>query len=337
MGSTFKILGASPSFNFDYLNWILYFYKDAFKGNKKGAAIPHLNKDLFKSIIIGVPPYCEQVRIVCEIEKFNPLLTEYDRLEQQATTLDNEIYDKLKKSILQYAIQGKLVPQDKNDEPASVLLERIRAEKKANLGKKYVESYIYKGEDNCYYENNGENTNNLSSNLPFDIPLSWTWIRCKNCLLPMRSRKPQGDVFKYIDIDAIDNKLQVVSSPKIIKVENAPSRASREIREGDTLFSLVRPYLKNIAYIECDLSDCIASTGFYVCSPDKIIYPKYLYILLTSPYVIDSLMPFMKGDNSPSIRGENIEELLIPLPPYKEQIYIYNSYITIINKLKGKG
>ena len=97
-----------------------------------------------------MPPLAEQERIVAEIEKFEPLIAEYDKLEQQATKLDDEIYDKLKKSILQYAIQGKLVPQDSNDEPAAVLLERIRAEKKAQLGKKYVESYIYKGDDNCY-------------------------------------------------------------------------------------------------------------------------------------------------------------------------------------------
>src|SRR5699024_7527608 len=96
------------------------------------------------SMLVPFTPLTEQIRIVAEIEKFEPLIAEYDKLEQQATKLDEEIYDKLKKSILQYAIQGKLVPQDANDEPASVLLEHIRAEKKAKLGKKYVDSCIYK-------------------------------------------------------------------------------------------------------------------------------------------------------------------------------------------------
>ena len=172
MGSTFKILGACKEFNIHYLNTILDFYKDVFRDSKIGAAIPHLNKSLFKSLIIGLPPLAEQERIVAEIEKFEPLIAEYDKYEQQATKLDGEIYDKLKKSILQYAIQGKLVPQDSNDEPAAVLLERIRAEKKAQLGKKYVESYIYKSDDNCYYEKIGKNEPVLLENLPL-VNYSW--------------------------------------------------------------------------------------------------------------------------------------------------------------------
>ena len=153
MGSTFKILAYSKEINDEYLNFLLLYHKQIFRDNKKGAAIPHLNKMLFKSILIGIPPKEEQEKIVKEIEKYEPLIAEYDKLEQESTKLDSEIKDKLKKSILQYAIQGKLVEQDPNDEPASVLLEKIRAEKKAKLGKKYVDSYIYKGDDNCYYRN----------------------------------------------------------------------------------------------------------------------------------------------------------------------------------------
>ena len=126
---------------------------------------------------IPVPPLAEQARIVAEIEKFEPLIAEYDKLEQQATKLDEEIYDKLKKSILQYAIQGKLAPQDPNDEPASELLERIRAEKRAKLGKKYVDSYIYKGDDNCYYEHIAGREQDELVEGPFDIPENWAWAK----------------------------------------------------------------------------------------------------------------------------------------------------------------
>ena len=128
-------------------------------------------------MLIGLPPLAEQKRIIAEINRYEPLLAEYAKLEQETTKLDSEIYDNLKKSILQYAIQGKLVPQDPNDEPASVLLERIRAEKKAKLGKKYVESYIYKGDDNCYYEHIGGKDIDITDEIPYDLPDTWSWAR----------------------------------------------------------------------------------------------------------------------------------------------------------------
>ena len=123
------------------------YYREHIRTQSQGTNINNVKAEYITEFRIPLPPLAEQERIVSEIEKFEPLIAEYDKLEQQATKLDGEIYDKLKKSILQYAIQGKLVPQDSNDEPAAVLLERIRAEKKAQLGKKYVESYIYKGDD----------------------------------------------------------------------------------------------------------------------------------------------------------------------------------------------
>ena len=76
-----------------------------------------------------------------------------------------------------------MVKQDETDEPASVLLERIRAEKKAQLGKKYVESYIYKGDDNCYYEKNGATIKNITDEIPFDIPENWCWEKISNATL----------------------------------------------------------------------------------------------------------------------------------------------------------
>lgn len=146
-------------------------------GQKKITAIPNLTLEIIANCLLPIPPIAEQERIVKEIERFEPLLADYDKLEQQATKLDNEIYDKLKKSILQYAIQGKLVEQDEYDEPASVLLERIRAEKKTQLGKKYVESYIYKGDDNCYYEHICGKDVNITEEIPFDLPNGWVWSR----------------------------------------------------------------------------------------------------------------------------------------------------------------
>ena len=162
-------------------NYLYYYYKssiyqETIMGNARSAQAG-FNKDDLSKMFFPMPPLAEQVRIVSEIEKFEPLIAEYDKLEQQATKLDGEIYDKLKKSILQYAIQGKLVPQDANDEPASVLLEHIRAEKKAKLGKKYVDSYIYKGDDNCYYEHIAARAQDEPVEVLFDIPENWAFTR----------------------------------------------------------------------------------------------------------------------------------------------------------------
>lgn len=172
--------------------------------------------------------------------------------------------------------------------------------------------------------------NCIDDEIPFEIPANWTWKRGKEIFLPMFTRTPgKTGTFKYIDIDAIDNKQHKITIPKTIEAINAPSRASRGVEAGDVLFSMVRPYLENIALIKEEHADCIASTGFYVCRPNKAIYPEYLFYLMTSTYVIKGLNEFMKGDNSPSISGDEIAKWLYPIPPIEEQKRI----VKIINDL----
>lgn len=168
---------------------------------------------------------------------------------------------------------------------------------------------------------------------PYEVPENWVWVYGKNIFMPMESRKPDGEDFYYIDIDAIDNKNQVVTEAKKIKTAQAPSRASRKLHTGDTVFSLVRPYLKNIAYIDVQLSDCIASTGFFVCTPNAALNDKYLYRLMVSSYVVDGLNKHMKGDNSPSIRKDDIENYPFPLPPLTEQQRIVERIEELFAKL----
>lgn len=133
------------------------------------------------------------------------------------------------------------------------------------------------------------------------------------------NRKPNGQIFRYIDIESIDNKKQIVRAPKILRVEDAPSRANRKLHADDIIFSMVRPYLKNIAYIDKYMEDCIASTGFYVCTCKDALFPKFLYYLLCADKTIHYLMQFMKGDNSPSIRKNFLLDMPISLPPLEEQ------------------
>ena len=168
---------------------------------------------------------------------------------------------------------------------------------------------------------------------PYKVPENWCWTRGTAIFREMETRKPIGEFFDYIDIDAIDNSLQVVTEPKHMAVKDAPSRASRAVHYGDTVFSLVRPYLKNIAFIDESLKDCIASTGFYVCSPSPVVDPRYLYLLMTSSYVVDGLNEYMKGDNSPSIRKDDIELFAYPVPPLAEQQRIVNRIEYLFAKL----
>ena len=324
MGSTFKIFSAVKNFNYQFLLFIFLLNKEKYKNSKIGAAIPHLNKEIFKESYIAVPPMNEQTRIVNKINSFEPLIAKYSLTEEKLTKLEEEFPEKFKKSILKYAIEGKLVKQDPNDEPASVLLERIRTEKEKLIKEGKIkrdknESYIYQGDDKNYYEK-----------ICLQWPSNWVALPLKSVLIPMQSCKPQGEYFRYIDIDAVDNKNQVISNPKIMRTKNAPSRASRKLHTGDVIFSIVRPYLKNIALISENYSDCIGSTGFYVCSPLSELNSSFLYYFLLSPYCIDGIMPFMKGDNSPSIRGEDLEKLIIGLPSNNEQDKIIQKLESII-------
>lgn len=154
---------------------------------------------------------------------------------------------------------------------------------------------------------------------PYELPEGWKWVYGTGFFLPMETEYPTGDSFRYIDIESIDNSVQRVRCPKNLPVKKAPSRASRKLHIGDTLFSMVRPYLKNIAYIDEEYSDCIGSTGFYVCTPTPLVDRHYLYWLMVSPFVVNGLNHFMKGDNSPSIRKGDIEKFVYPIPPLSEQ------------------
>ena len=268
-----------------------------------GGVVQNLNTDKVFAAIFPLPPPSEQKRIVTKIEE---LLTYADKVGEVSEEISLTT-QRLDKKILDLAIRGKLVPQDPDDEPASELLKRIEAAKKAT--EKGHKSSRTAASDRPAYE----------IEPPFDIPDLWEWVRLGDALLPMETKRPQGETFQYIDIDAIDNTNNVVLSPKRLPVAKAPSRASRGLKSGDTLFSVVRPYLRNIAYIDDSLADCIASTGFYVCRPDEMVAPRFLFWLLLSDYVVNGLNSFMKGDNSPSIRGEQLHDFLVPLPPIAEQ------------------
>ena len=314
-----------------------YFIDEAtFKGtaNQQRIIVGYLENKLFP-----LPPLAEQERIVDKIGLVMPIIDKYSKSQELLDKMNVELNECLKKSVLQEAIQGKLVPQIAEEGTAQELLEQIKAEKQklvkeGKLKKSALnDSVIFRGDDNKYYEQIGKKCLDITEQIPFDLPESWSWARGMSVFMPMESTKPSSD-FVYIDVDAVNNRLNIIDNPKKVRFENAPSRATRKLHKNDLLFSMVRPYLKNIALVDDTYIDAIASTGFYVITPSLGYYPMFLFYLMLSNYVVDGLNAFMKGDNSPSINNCHIEYYLYPLPPIEEQKRIVNKIEQLFKQLR---
>ncbi|HZH72753.1 MAG TPA: restriction endonuclease subunit S [Mariniphaga sp.] len=216
----------------------------------------------------------------------------------------------LRQSILQAAVQGKLVPQDIHDEPASVLLERIRAEK-ARLVK---EGKIKKEKPLLPI---------VEDEIPYDLPEGWIWCRLRELIQIAENNNihknlPENTLVNYVDIDAIDNKKYCIKDVKQIPVKSLSSRARRVLQKGFIVYSLVRPYLNNIAVVEDEKENYIGSTGFVVFKPIKIEINYFISFLL-SPFVKTYYLSLLSGFNSPSVSQEDFLSTPFPLPPLAEQ------------------
>ena len=309
------------------------------KENTRGVGNKNWVLSAVSKTLMVVPPLEEQGRIRNRLNLILSYVERYSSSQDKLDLLNANIVTDLKKSILQEAIQGKLVPQIAEEGTAQELLEQIKAEKqklvKEGILKKSAlnDSVVFRGDDNRYYEKIGKKYVDITEQIPFDLPDSWSWARGKSVFMPMESTKPSSD-FVYIDVDAVNNRLNIIDKPKKVRIENAPSRATRKLHKNDLLFSMVRPYLKNIALVDDIYKDAIASTGFYVITPSLGYYPMFLYYLMLSNYVVDGLNSFMKGDNSPSINNCHIENYLYPLPPIEEQQRIVEKIEQLMQLLK---
>ena len=309
------------------------------KENTRGVGNKNWVLSAVSKTLMVVPPLEEQKRIKNRLNLVLPYIERYSSSQDKLDLLNVNIVTYLKKSILQEAIKGKLVPQLAEEGTAQELLEQIKTEKQklvkeGKLKKSALnDSVIFKGDDNKYYEQIGKKCLDITEQIPFDLPESWSWARGMSVFMPMESTKPSSD-FVYIDVDAVNNRLNIIDNPKKVRFENAPSRATRKLHKNDLLFSMVRPYLKNIALVDDIYIDAIASTGFYVITPSLGYYPMFLFYLMLSNYVVDGLNAFMKGDNSPSINNCHIEDYLYPLPPIEEQKRIVNKIEQLFKQLR---
>ena len=327
--------------NVEFVHIVLQseYFRQAIMDKATGTATPIINRGNWETLLFPLPPINEQKRIVANITELTHFLGIYSNKQEELNKLNSNMYQRLKKAILQEAIQGKLVPQIAEEGTAQDLLKQIKEEKlklvkEGKLKKSALnDSVIFRGDDNRYYEKIGKKCVDITEQIPFDLPDSWSWARGKSVFMPMESTKPSSD-FVYIDVDAVNNRLNIIDKPKKVRIENAPSRATRKLHKNDLLFSMVRPYLKNIALVDDIYKDAIASTGFYVITPSLGYYPMFLYYLMLSNYVVDGLNSFMKGDNSPSINNCHIENYLYPLPPIEEQQRIVEKIVQLMQLLK---
>ena len=323
-----------------YLSSPLFF--EQIRSSVAGTAYNALTIIKLKSLILPLPPLAEQKRIVAKLEQVLPLAEEYGAAQEQLDKLNKELPETLKKSILQEAIQGKLVPQNPKDEPAQKLLEKIalsrhserseessKRSKKASLrGAKATKqsknppSRIYH-ENGVWYEQIGTATpKDITDEIPFEIPETWAWCRLKDVVYNHGQKTPT-ESFSYIDIGSIDNKHQKLNDKEnIIQASDAPSRARKIVKINDILYSTVRPYLHNMCVIDREFSkEPIASTGFAVMACYECIDVKFLFYYLLSPEFDDYAND---GDNAkgiayPAINDEKLYKALIPVPPLAEQ------------------
>lgn len=213
---------------------------------------------------------------------------------------------KLRELILELAVRGKLVPQDPNDEPASVLLERIAAEKAQLIKDKKIKKQKLLPEI-------------TKEEKPFELPTGWEWLRLTDAGHDWGQKTPE-DEFKYIDVGSINKELGIIINPKELSANEAPSRARKIVKNGTIIYSTVRPYLLNIAVINDDFyPEPIASTAFAILHPFSGLTASFIYRYLRSPAFITYVESVQTGIAYPAINDKQFFSGIVPVPPTSEQ------------------
>ena len=286
------------------------------------------------SLLVPVPPLSEQCRIVQKLKELYPFIQKYDTCEQSLKTLNSDFPDQLKKSILQLAVQGKLVPQDSADEPASVLVERIRAEKERLITEGKIkrdknESVIFR-RDNSHYEKLGSEENCIDDEIPFDIPDNWEWVRLGTVSTYTQTKKKinakDADPNMWgLDLEDIEKGGRLLVKHKVGERKAIGDKTFFE--KGDILYSKLRPYLLKVLVADED----------GICTPEIVpfkvyggIVAEYLVAYLQSPYVDSTINAATYGIKMPRAGTETMTALLVPLPPLSEQQRIVNRIKSLI-------
>jgi type I restriction enzyme S subunit len=343
MGSTFKILWISAQLYARYILKFIELYKEPLRNSKKGAAIPHLNKEIFFNLLLPVPSLQEQTRIVDKIVELTPSVERYDLLSRRSDELNRNFPNFLKKSILQYAVQGKLVSQDPTDEPASVLLEHIRAEKEkliksGKIKRDKHESVIFR-RDNSYYERVDGIERCIDDEIPFEIPENWEVVRLQNI----------GEYRKGPFGSSLTKSMFVPKSKSSIKVYEQKNAIQKDCTLG-TYYIPMEYYnekMKGFTVLPNDIIvSCAGTIGETYILPSSaeigIINQALMRMRITSQINVDYFLIYfdymVKETARESSKGSAIKnippfdifkKIILPLPPLKEQKRIVQEVQTI--------
>ena len=314
--------------------------QDKLTAQKKITAIPNLTLEIISDCLVPIPPLNEQKRIVNQFALFVPQLSEYEDKQTELNALNASFPETLKKSILQEAVQGKLIPQDPNDEPASVLLERIRAEKQAlikagKIKKDKNESIIFR-RDNSHYEKLNGIERCIDDEIPFEIPDNWEWITLKMVAISSLGKtldkaKNQGEFKPYlcsINVYWSGINLSTVKEARFEKDE----LSKYCLKEGDLLI--------------CEGGDVGRSAiwrdnreMYYQNALHRVrffggISPDYFHMILECYKNNKILEENSKGMTIKHLVQSSLNSIYFPLPPLKEQHRIVATYRSILPALE---
>jgi len=301
--------------------------------NAKGVAYPAINDTKLYRALIPVPPEEEQKRIIKRLKKVLPYVDTYSITYSETESLNNAFPDRIKKSILQYEVQGKLVPQNPSDEPASILLERIRAEKQrliaeGKIKKDKHESVIFR-RDNSHYEKRGSEDVCIDEEIPFEVPSSWALIRLND--IGIYKKGPFGS--------SLTKSMFVPKGTDTVKVYEQKNAIQRDHTLGT--YYITRQYyeskMKNFTVEPGDiLVSCAGTIGETYVLPKQIelgiINQALMRMTIYAPIDLDYFLLYfdyvLKQTAKESSKGSAIKnippfeifkKLILPLPPLEEQ------------------
>ena len=307
-----------------------------------GTATPIINKSVWGQFLLPIPPLAEQRRIVERVGELMPLVEEYGKLEDVREELDAELPGRLRKSVLQMAVQGKLVPQDPADEPASVLLERIRAHRRQLVAEKKMrapkggESVIFRGSDGRRYEKRVDARGResepvcIEDEIPFEIPEGWEWARLGSlCDFGACRNIDYRDVAEGVwnlDLEDIEKDSgSIVRKKRKVKGESGSTK--HVFASGSVLYSKLRPYLNKVVIADEDgvCSSEILPLNFLGFSNE------YAQLVLMEPDFVEYAKGCSYGVKMPRLGVDDGKRWLVAVPPLAEQrriVAVFRTYTT---------